>query len=120
MRVRGECRAATDLKDGSRVAIKKVKQIFHTKTLAKRTLRELRILRHLRHDNVRRETHRLSVTRHGMRPSLTLSLHAVVFVWPDHLREHDFATREHRTVSGAVSERKRKKKATNSATAAGI
>ena len=45
--------AAYDEASLKMVAIKKCKQIFHSRTLAKRTLRELRILRHLNHENVR-------------------------------------------------------------------
>ena len=44
--------AAEDLQTLETVAIKKCKKIFQSRTLAKRTLRELRLLRLLRHDNV--------------------------------------------------------------------
>ena len=37
---------------GELVAIKKCKHIFHSRTLAKRTLREVRLLRLLQHDNI--------------------------------------------------------------------
>lgn len=44
--------AARDEELGKVVAIKKCKHIFQSRTLAKRTLREIRLLRLLDHDNV--------------------------------------------------------------------
>ena len=44
--------AARDEELGKTVAIKKCKHIFQSRTLAKRTLREIRLLRLLDHDNV--------------------------------------------------------------------
>ena len=44
--------AAKDNKTGRKVAIKKISKAFDILTIAKRTYRELKILRHLRHDNV--------------------------------------------------------------------
>lgn len=44
--------AAVDSKTNHVVAIKKCKHIFQTRTLAKRTLREVRLLRLLEHENV--------------------------------------------------------------------
>ena len=44
--------AAEDVKSNHTVAIKKCKKIFQSRTLAKRTLRELRLLRLLRHENI--------------------------------------------------------------------
>ncbi|KAL5477903.1 hypothetical protein EMCRGX_G024758 [Ephydatia muelleri] len=44
--------AAMDNRTGLRVAIKKVPKIFEITTIAKRTYRELKILRHLRHENI--------------------------------------------------------------------
>lgn len=43
---------AIDRQTKQSVAIKKCRNIFHSKTLAKRTLRELRILRLVSHDNI--------------------------------------------------------------------
>jgi serine/threonine protein kinase len=37
------------------VAIKHCNNIFHSRTFAKRILREMRILRHIKHDNVRQQ-----------------------------------------------------------------
>ena len=44
--------AAKDNRTGQRVAIKKIPKIFDIPAVAKRTYRELKILRHLRHDNI--------------------------------------------------------------------
>lgn len=44
--------AASDTQENCTVAIKKCKKIFHSRTLAKRTLRELRLLRLINHDNI--------------------------------------------------------------------
>ena len=44
--------AALDQKTDTTVAIKKCKKIFHSRTLAKRTLREIRLLRLFSHDNI--------------------------------------------------------------------
>ena len=44
--------AAKDNRSGQRVAIKKIPKIFDVPAVAKRTYRELKILRHLRHDNI--------------------------------------------------------------------
>ena len=44
--------AAHDEVTDSAVAIKKCKKIFHSRTLAKRTLREIRLLRLFDHDNI--------------------------------------------------------------------
>lgn len=44
--------SAHDMNDNSMVAIKKCKKIFTSRTLAKRTLREIRLLRNLNHGNV--------------------------------------------------------------------
>jgi serine/threonine protein kinase len=44
--------AAHDNVENCMVAIKKCKKIFTSRTLAKRTLREIRLLRNLAHDNV--------------------------------------------------------------------
>ena len=44
--------AAKDNRTGRKVAIKKIPKIFEVLTVAKRTYRELKILRHLRHDNI--------------------------------------------------------------------
>ena len=46
--------SAVDRRTGQRVAIKKVCNIFDHVVLAKRTYREIKILRHFRHDNVLR------------------------------------------------------------------
>ncbi len=44
--------SATDGRTGGRVAIKKIANAFENATDARRTLREIRLLRHLRHENV--------------------------------------------------------------------
>ena len=44
--------AVQDNQDNSLFAIKKCKKIFQSRTLAKRTLREMRLLRHLSHENI--------------------------------------------------------------------
>ncbi len=44
--------AALHLPSLQKVAIKKCKEVFKTRTLAKRTLREIRLLRHLSHPNI--------------------------------------------------------------------
>ena len=44
--------AAKDNRSGQRVAIKKIPKVFDIPAVAKRTFRELKILRHLRHDNI--------------------------------------------------------------------
>ena len=44
--------AAVDTKTGCKVAIKKISRAFDVPAIAKRTLRELKILKHFKHDNV--------------------------------------------------------------------
>lgn len=44
--------AAKDNRTGQRVAIKKIPRVLEVLVIAKRTYRELKILRHLRHDNI--------------------------------------------------------------------
>ena len=44
--------AAKDNRTGQRVAIKKISRVFDILAVAKRTYRELKILHHLRHDNI--------------------------------------------------------------------
>ena len=44
--------AAKDNRTGQRVAIKKIPKVFEVVVVAKRTYRELKILRHLRHENI--------------------------------------------------------------------
>lgn len=44
--------SAADASTGGRVAIKKIANAFENATDARRTLREIRLLRHLQHDNV--------------------------------------------------------------------
>ncbi len=44
--------AAKDNRTGQRVAIKKIPRVFEVIVIAKRTYRELKILRHLRHENI--------------------------------------------------------------------
>ena len=41
-----------DTNSGGTFAVKKCKKVFNSKTLAKRTVRELRLLRHFAHDNI--------------------------------------------------------------------
>lgn len=44
--------AVHDYEDNSNVAIKKCKKIYQSRTLAKRTLREMRLLRQFNHENI--------------------------------------------------------------------
>ena len=44
--------SAIDTKNGSKVAIKKIPRAFDVVTTAKRTYRELKILKHFKHDNI--------------------------------------------------------------------
>jgi serine/threonine protein kinase len=44
--------AVHDFQGNEVVAIKKCKKIFQSRTLAKRTLREMRLLRHINHENI--------------------------------------------------------------------
>jgi p38 MAP kinase len=45
--------SAKDQLTGQSVAVKKIMKPFSTPVLAKRTYRELKLLKHLRHENVR-------------------------------------------------------------------
>ena len=45
-------RDVADPRDGERVALKKIPNIFHNTVSSKRIYRELKILTHLNHDNV--------------------------------------------------------------------
>lgn len=45
--------AARDQLTGAPVAVKKIMKPFSTPVLSKRTYRELKLLKHLRHENVR-------------------------------------------------------------------
>jgi serine/threonine protein kinase len=47
-----KCITSVDLLTGERVAIKRLANIFEDVVDAKRVLREIYILRHLRHDNI--------------------------------------------------------------------
>ena len=47
-------RAVTDPRDGKRVALKKMPNVFQNLISAKRVYRELRMLSHFKHDNVSR------------------------------------------------------------------
>lgn len=44
--------SAIDKSTGDKVAIKKIPSIFDMVTLAKRTYREIKILKHFKHDNI--------------------------------------------------------------------
>ncbi len=44
--------SAIEKTSGERVAIKKIPSIFDMVTLAKRTYREIKILKHFKHDNI--------------------------------------------------------------------
>jgi hypothetical protein len=46
-----ECSSAKDQLTGQAVAVKKIMKPFSTPVLAKRTYRELKLLKHLRHEN---------------------------------------------------------------------
>jgi mitogen-activated protein kinase 1/3 len=50
----GAVSSARDLKTGQLVAVKKIENIFEHRSLAKRTLRELKLSRYFYHENVRR------------------------------------------------------------------
>ena len=65
--------AAKDIKNGHKVAIKKIPRAFEVVTIAKRTLRELRILRHFKHDNI-------ICVREIMQPPSDLSSFSDVYV----------------------------------------
>jgi mitogen-activated protein kinase 7 len=45
--------AAKDSQSGDTVAIKKILRVFENSTAAKRVLREIKFMRHMRHPNVR-------------------------------------------------------------------
>ena len=47
--------SAKDQLTGSSVAIKKIMKPFSTPVLSKRTYRELKLLKHIQHENVRRD-----------------------------------------------------------------
>ena len=47
------CSSAKDQLTGSNVAIKKIMKPFSTPVLSKRTYRELKLLKHIQHENVR-------------------------------------------------------------------
>ena len=48
----GSCSSAKDQLTGQAVAVKKIMKPFSTPVLSKRTYRELKLLKHLRHENV--------------------------------------------------------------------
>lgn len=52
--VNGDVCAAEDVQSGEKVAIKKCCDVFQDLVTAKRTLREVRLLRHLQHENIAR------------------------------------------------------------------
>ena len=47
------CSSAKDQLTGQAVAVKKIMKPFSTPVLSKRTYRELKLLKHLKHENVR-------------------------------------------------------------------
>lgn len=47
-----ECSSAKDQLTGASVAIKKIMKPFSTPVLSKRTYRELKLLKHIQHENV--------------------------------------------------------------------
>lgn len=49
----GATSSAKDQLTGQAVAVKKIMKPFSTPVLSKRTYRELKLLKHLRHENVR-------------------------------------------------------------------
>lgn len=55
--------SAKDQLTGQAVAVKKIMKPFSTPVLAKRTYRELKLLKHLRHENVRNRCIRKSHLR---------------------------------------------------------
>lgn len=48
-----QCSSAKDQLTGQAVAVKKIMKPFSTPVLSKRTYRELKLLKHLKHENVR-------------------------------------------------------------------
>ena len=52
MLTRPLCSSAKDQLTGSSVAIKKIMKPFSTPVLSKRTYRELKLLKHIQHENV--------------------------------------------------------------------
>jgi serine/threonine protein kinase len=50
--------SAKDMLTGQSVAVKKIMKPFSTPVLSKRTYRELKLLKHLRHENVQRSDFR--------------------------------------------------------------
>lgn len=46
------CSSAKDLLTGQNVAVKKIMKPFSTPVVSKRTYRELKLLKHLKHENV--------------------------------------------------------------------
>ena len=50
------CRSAVNKETGTKVAIKKIPKAFNDLTDAKRILREIKLMRHFRHENVREAT----------------------------------------------------------------
>ena len=69
------CSSAKDQLTGQAVAVKKIMKPLSTPVLSKRTYRELKLLKHLKHENVRLD--RLSTTdtaNHGLRAN-TLALY---------------------------------------------
>lgn len=53
------CRSVTDPRDGRKVALKKMPNVFQNLVSCKRVFRELRMLCFFKHDNVRRGWHRV-------------------------------------------------------------
>jgi serine/threonine protein kinase len=73
------CSAATNVQTGEGVAVKKVTNVFSKKILAKRALREIKLLQHFRgHRNVRR------ISTLIQRPAYTARSHAsTIWTFPD-------------------------------------
>ena len=67
--------SALDRKTGQFVAIKKIENVFDHRSLAKRTLRELKLVRTFNHENVRETTHWRNEDRAAAPLSLALTSH---------------------------------------------
>ena len=63
-----------DTTTGRKVAVKKVGDAFNDETDAKRTLREIKLLRFLNHDNVRQNRPACTALHAALAPLLTLPL----------------------------------------------
>ena len=74
------CRSVTDPRDGKRVALKKMPNVFQNLVAAKRVYRELRMLCHFKHDNVSKNwTHENEKGRPNSQCILTILASRLIF-----------------------------------------